>query len=232
MILKNNFLTMYIDFEKENHRFELCNFENEDCRKLEEWQRIFKFVNLVANQNKVYYMEIKKDNVILNRNKEVQLNLNDTDWIVTIDNIFNKLSTIYGIMGLSNNENIIFKEVLNNYDQINSIHDLIFSELKDMNIIFTTYSHQNNNFTKCILIFPINIIMNNQYIGMVIMLFGSVILDNNSYSFNIEKRILSESFIVDIKNFDNSYFQKIIDDMDIPINIQPSFIIHKYIKEL
>ena len=232
MILKNNFLTMYIDFEKENHRFELCNFENEDCRKLEEWQRIFKFANLATNENKVYYMETKKDNVILNRNKELQLNLNNTDWIVMIHNIFNKLSNIYRIMGLSNNENIIFKEILNNYDQINSIHDLISSELKDMNINFTAYSDQNNNFTKCTLIFPVNIIMNNQYIGMVVMLLGSVILDNNSYSFNIKKRIFSESFIVDIKNFDNSYFQKVIDDMDIPINIQPSFIIQKYIKKL
>jgi hypothetical protein len=218
MTLKNDFLTLDIDFEKATHEFEFGNFEEQDCYKLEDWLNIFKFAHLVDDKDKVFYSEIKTGDRVLDSNSNFQLNVNDPDMMLAMyNNMFNKLSDIYKVIGLSNSENVMLKDIQNNYKQINNLHDLACSELKDMRINFDE-ADLKYKYAETALIIPSTTIINNQIIGVVFVLIGVLNNDEkNIYSFVPQERKKSESFIVNVGEFNNSMIQEVIDDMNIKL---------------
>lgn len=215
MTLKNDFLTLRLDFEKATHRLEFDSFELQDCRKLGDWLNIFKFAHLVGDKDKVFYSETRMGDRVLNSNPNFQININEPDWMIEMYNMFNKLSDIYRVIGLSNSESVILKDIQNNYEQINDLHGLACSELKDIKINFDANLNYKNS--KSALIMPTTTIINNQIIGVVFVLIGVLNNDEkNAYSFVPQERKISESFIVN-EEFTNSIIQEVIDDMNIKL---------------
>lgn len=226
MTFKNDFLTLYTDFEKTTHGLEFDSFEPQDCRKLEDWLNIFKFAHLVGDKDKVFYFETRVGEIVLNSNPNLQLNLNDSDWMIAMYDMFNKLSDVYRVIGLSNSENVMLKDIQNNHEQIKNLHDLVYSELKDMRINFVTDLKYKNG--ECALIMPSTTIINNQIIGVVFVLIGILNNDeNNTYSFVPQERRNSESFIVNVEKFNKSYIEELLDDMIVQLESKP-YIINEY----
>jgi len=228
MTLKNDFLTLYLDFEKATHGLEVHSFEEQECRKLEDWLNIFKFAHLVGDKDKIFYSETIIEDRVLNSNPNFQLNVNDSDWMIAMYNMFNSLSDIYRAIGLSNSENVMLKDIQNNNEQINDLHELACSELMGMKINFVADLKYKNG--ESALIMPSTTIINNQIVGFVFVLIGVLNNDEkNAYSFVPQERKISESFIVNVEEFNNSYIEELLDDMIVKLESKPYIINECYL---